>query len=174
MSSASMKRFYVKSSGALKRDITVFSDEEFTVQVFKVDGQMFKKTAAIVDASSAVVLKAETVKTIPMNVAYTDIEGTLVASLTADSPLKTKYMAISLVDGRTWSLEHGHTKQAYTITENNEPIVQLDLSGLLVHKKFIVDIAKGVDVPLALGVAWALNLAALQRTAGAGGALAAV
>jgi UPF0716 family protein affecting phage T7 exclusion len=44
---------------------------------------------------------------------------------------------------------------------------------LLLHKKFLIDIADGVDVPLAIGVSWALNLAVLQRIAGIGGAVAA-
>jgi uncharacterized protein YxjI len=165
-------RYYVKSSGALTRDIAVFSDETLSDQLYKVDGKMFKKNAAIVDAMGTVVLKA-VLKTIPFQVEFTDIDGNLVANLNADSPLKKKYMAISLAGGDEWVLEGEQAKKAYTIIEGEEPIVRMDLKSLPLHKEFTVDVADGVDVPLAVGVAWALNLAVLQRIAAVGGATAA-
>ncbi len=167
-------RYYVKSSGALTRDISVFSDDEFQDQIYKVDGKMFKKTAKIFDAMDTVILKAETTKTVPMKVKYTNTDGVLVANLDADSPLKKKYMTIGLVGGDEWVVEGDHANQNYTVFEDGKPIVKMRLGSLLSHKRFSVDISDGVDTPLVIGVAWALNLAILQRIAGAGGAIAAV
>lgn len=165
-------RYYIKSSGALTRDITVFRDEAFEDKLYKVDGKMFKKNAAIVDAMGTVVLKAE-LKTIPFQVEFTDTDGNLVANLNADSPLKNKYMSISIASGDEWVLQGEKTKKDYTIIEGEEPIVRMNLNSLLLHKEFTLDVAEGVDIPLAIGVAWALNLAVLQRVAGIGGAVAA-
>lgn len=165
-------RYYVKSSGALTRDISVFSDDTYKNQLYKVDGKMFKKNAAIVDAKGTVILKT-VLKTVPFQVEFTDNDGTPVAKLDADSVLKKKYMAISIEGGGEWVLEGDQAKKAFTILEGENPIVQMDLESLLLHKRFSIDITDGVDIPLAIGVAWALNLAVLQRTASAGGAIGA-
>ena len=125
------------------------------------------------DATGAVVLKAGIIKTAPIKVEYTKTDGTLVADLVADSPLKKKYMVISLAGGDEWVLKGDHAKKAYSILKDENPIIQMDLESLLLHKRFTIDIADGVDIPLAISVAWALNLAVLHRTAGAGGAIAA-
>jgi hypothetical protein len=50
--------------------------------------------------------------------------------------------------------------------------VRADLKTLPLKYRYPVDIADGVDVPLALGLLWAINFAHLQRIAGAGAAAA--
>ena len=62
-------RFYVKSSGALQRDLSVYRDESFEDQVFTVVGD--KHTAQIVDAGGTVVMTA-VVKGIPAKIEYTN------------------------------------------------------------------------------------------------------
>ena len=52
-------------------------------------------------------------------------------------------------------------------------VVTLDLTTLALQRNYAVDIADSVDLPLALGLVWAINFAHLQRL-GAMGAVAAV
>ena len=56
--------------------------------------------------------------------------------------------------------------------DDDVPIAKLDLTDLALKKKYPVDIAESVDLPLALGLVWAINFTYLQTVA-AGGGLAA-
>jgi hypothetical protein len=59
------------------------------------------------------------------------------------------------------------------VVEDDVALVTMDLTTLPLKRNYPVDIAEGVDLPLALGVVWAINFAHLQRV-GAMGAAAAV
>ena len=52
-------------------------------------------------------------------------------------------------------------------------VVTLDLTTLALQRNYAVDISEGVDLPLALGLVWAIDFAHLQRIS-AMGAVAAV
>ena len=51
-------------------------------------------------------------------------------------------------------------------------MAKLDLTDLALKKKYPVDIAEGADLPLVLGLVWAINFAYLQRVGAAGGVAA--
>ena len=54
--------------------------------------------------------------------------------------------------------------------EADVPIAKLDLTDLALKKTYPVDIAESADLPLVLGLVWAINFAYLQRVGAAGGA----
>jgi hypothetical protein len=163
-------RYYVKSSGALQRDLTVYRDESFEDQVFTIVGD--KHSAQIVDASGTVVMTA-VAKGIPAKIEYTNADGTLAGKLKTNSIFSKKHLEFTLADGTEWAVvPSGALKHIYSVLEDDVPVAKLDLTDLALKKKYPVDIAESVDLPLALGLVWAINFAYLQRVA-AGGGLAA-
>lgn len=97
-------RYFVKSSGALQRDLVVYRDESLTDLVFTVVGDKLQ--------------------------------------------------------------------QFCTVLDNDVPIVRADLTTLAMKHRYTVDISDVVDVPLAVGLLWAITFAHLQRISGAGAAAA--
>lgn len=163
-------RFYVKSSGALQRDLSVYRDESFEDQVFTIVGD--KHSAQIVDAGGTVVMTA-VVKGIPAKIEYTNADGTLAGKLKTNSIFSKKRIEFTLADGTEWAvIQSGALKHIYSVLEDDVPIAKLDLTDLALKKKYPVDIAESVDLPLALGLVWAINFTYLQTVA-AGGGLAA-
>ncbi len=90
-------RFYVKSSGALQRDLSVYRDESFEDQVFTIVGD--KHGAEIVDASGTVVMTAVVKKAIPAKIEYTNADGSLAGNLKTNSILQQE---ASGVHSRRW------------------------------------------------------------------------
>ena len=163
-------RFYVKSSGALQRDLSVYRDESFEDQVFTVIGD--KHRAEIVDAGGTVVMTA-VAKGLAAKIEYTNPDGSLAGNLKTNSILSKKRLEFTLAGGTEWTVvQSGALKQIYSVLENGVPIAKLDLTDLALKKKYPVDIAESVDLPLALGLVWAINFAYLQRAGAAGGVAA--
>jgi hypothetical protein len=80
----------------------------------------------------------------------------------------------ALASGGAWTVfGDAGAKQSYAVLEDDVAVVTMDLTTLPLKRNHPVDIAEGVDLPLALGVVWAINFAHLQRV-GAMGAAAAV
>ena len=164
-------RFYVKSSGALQRDLSVYRDESFEDQVFTIVGD--KHGAEIVDASGTVVMTAVVKKAIPAKIEYTNPDGSLAGNLKTNSILSKKRLEFTLADGTEWAIvQSGALKQIYSVREDDVPIAKLDLTDLALKKKYPVDIAESADLPLVLGLVWAINFAYLQRAGAAGGVAA--
>jgi len=66
-------------------------------------------------------------------------------------------------------VQSGALKQFYSVLEDDVPIAKLDLSTLALKKQYPVDIAESVDLPLAVGLVWAINFNHLTRVAATGG-----
>lgn len=165
------QRFYVKSSGALQRDLTVYSNESMEEAVFTVAGD--KQGAEIQDAGSTVVMRADVKKLIPAKIEYTDSAGTLAGKLKTNSVLSKKRLVLTLPDGTEWAVvRSGALKQNYTVLEGDAAIITLDATDLALKKKYPLEIADGVDLPLAIGLVWAINFNHLGRIAAVGGAAA--
>ena len=113
------------------------------------------------------------VKGIPAKIEYTNSDGTLAGKLKTNSIFSKKRLEFTLADGTEWAVvQSGSLKQFYSVLDNDVPIAKLDLSTLALKKQYPVDIAESVDLPLALGLVWAINFNYLQTVA-AGGGLAA-
>lgn len=171
-SEAGSKRYYAKSSALLQRDLSIFADESFAEPVFSVVGE--KRAAEIVDASGSVRMKAHMKGVTLSHFEYTDPDGALVGTLKINSVRSKKYMELTLASGGGWTVvKDAGVKQSYVVLEDGAPIVRLDLTTLALKRNYPVDIAESVDLPLALGLVWAINFAHLRKI-GAAGAVAAV
>jgi hypothetical protein len=165
-------RYYAKSSPLLQRDLWVFADESFTEPVLSVVGE--KRAAEIADASGSVVMKAHMKGVTLSHFEYTDADDALAGTLKIHSALSKKYMEFTLTDGRVWTVvKDTGVKQSYAVLDDDVPIVKVNLTTLALKRNYPVDIADGVDLPLALGLVWAINFAVLRKM-GAAGAVAAV
>jgi hypothetical protein len=67
----------------------------------------------------------------------------------------------------------GGLKQFYSVLENDVPVAKMDLKDLPLKKRYPIDIAESVDLPLAVGLLWAINFSHLRRVAAAGAGAAA-
>jgi uncharacterized protein YxjI len=164
----------VKSSGILQRDLSVFRDEPLEDQMFTVVGD--KEGAEVTDSDGAKVMTAVVTKGFLTRVEYTSADGAA-AALKTNSVFTKKHMELTLADGTEWIVvKSGALKQFYTVLEGDEPIAKIDLKTLPLHYRYPVDIAETVNLPLAIGLLWAINFSHLRRVsaAGAGGAAAAV
>ena len=165
-------RLFVKSTGILQLDLSVYRDGAFEHQMFSVVGD--KHGAKVMDAAGTVVLTAVVEKAFLAKVEFTNAEGTVVARLNANSVFKKQYMEITLASGVEWIVARsGGLKQFYTVLENDVPVAKLDLKTLPLKYQYPIDIAEGVDPSLAVGLAWVINFSHLRRVAGGAGAVAA-
>ena len=129
--------------------------------------------AEIVNAHGTVVMTAVVKKALAATIEYTNADGTLAGNLKTNSIFSKKRLEFTLADGTQWTVvQSGALKQIYSVLENDVPIVKLDLTDLALKKEYPVDIAESVDLPLALGLVWAVNFAYLQRAGAAGGVAA--
>lgn len=90
-----------------------------------------------------------------------------------NSILNKKHMEVTLADGTEWTVvKSGRLQQLCSVLDNDVPVVRADFTTLPLKHRYPVEIADGVDVPLAVGLVWAINFAHLQRISGAGAAAA--
>jgi len=165
-------RFYVKSSGILQRDASVYQDESLENEMFTMVGD--KGGAEITDASGTVVMTAVVTKGFLTKVEYAGSDGAVAADLKTNSMLNKKHMEITLANGAAWVVvKSGALKQVYTVLEDDEPIARMDLRTLPLKYRYPVDVAEVVDLPLALGLVWAINFSHLRTVARAGAGAAA-
>ena len=162
-------RYYVKSSGLLERDLSVYRDESLEDRMFSIVGD--KKGAEISDAGGNVVMTVVVTKGFLTKVEYTNADGTSAGHLKTNSVFSKKPMELTRAGGAEWTVvKTGGLKQFYSVLENDVPIAKMDLKTLALKRKYPLDIAESVDLPLAMGLVWAINFAHLRRVSGAGAA----
>jgi len=166
---AGWNRYYVKSSGLLERDLSVYRDESLEDRMFSIVGD--KKGAEISDADGNVVMTVVVTKGFLSKVEYTNADGTSAGHLTTNSVFSKKAMELTRGGGAEWTVvKSGRLKQFYSVLENDVPIAKMDLQTLALKRTYPLDIAESVDLPLAMGLVWAINFAHLRRVSGAGAA----
>jgi hypothetical protein len=130
-----------------------------------------KRHAEIVDAAGSVVMKIEMKKIVPAKFEYATADDAAVGTLKTNSILSKKYMEVALAAGGEWTIvRDAHVKQLFSVREGSAAVVKLDITSLPLSRKYPVDIADSANLPLALGVVWAINFAQLQRVGAIGGA----
>lgn len=160
MSDAGMKRYLVKSKFGIGRDFSVFDDEEATNKVYFIDAKMgFGTKAEIKDAQDTVIYTAKgKIVNIPRRMQFFAPDGTSVAELQAHfSPIKSR-MTMKLANGTEWSLEGNLIEKHYQIKQGDKIIINIDQKWLTIRVKYFVEIAVDTDVPLALGLIWAVDI----------------
>jgi hypothetical protein len=164
-------RFYVKSSGIMQRDASVYRDESLADLAFNMVGD--KGGVEITDADGTVVMTAVVTKGFLTNVVYTSGDGAKVADLKTNSVFNKKHMKFTLASGAEWVVvKAGSLSQVYTVLEHDGPIARMDLKDLPLKHRYPVDVAEVVDLPLAMGLVWAINFSHLRRVAAGAGAAA--
>ena len=104
-------------------------------------------------------------------VEYTNADDTLAGILSINSVFSKKAMEFTRSGGAEWTVvKSGRLKQFYSVLENDVPIAKMDLQTLALKRTYPLDIAESVDLPLAMGLVWAINFAHLRRVSGAGAA----
>ena len=66
-------------------------------------------------------------------------------------------MTLDVVDGPEWKLEGTLIEKNYTISSEGRQIVRITQKWVTVRDKYVIDVADGVDVGLALAVVWAVD-----------------
>lgn len=165
-------RFYVKSSGLLQRDVSVYRDESLEEQLFAMVGD--KHGVEVSEADGRVVMTAVITRGFLKKVVFTGADGAKAADLKTNSVFRKKHMELTLASGAEWVVEKsGGLKQIYTALQDEQPIAKMDLRDLPLKHRYLVDIAEVVDLPLAMGLVWAVNISHLRRVAASAGAGAA-
>ncbi len=155
-----MKRFLVKSKIGLGRDFTVYDDEDATNKVFYIDAKIgLGSKAEIKNADNQVIYTAKgKVINIPRRMEYFATDGTSVAKLNAHfSPIKSR-LTMKLADGKIWELEGNLIEKNYQVKEGDKIIINMDQKWLTIRDKYYVEIADGIDMALALGLIWAVDV----------------
>jgi hypothetical protein len=143
--------------------LSIFDDESFAEDpVFAVVGK--KRDAEILNASGSVVLKALMRGVTASNIEYTNVDGSLAGNLKINSAVSKRYMELSLANGGALTVvRHGGSKQSYAVLEDDVAVLKMDLMTLTPQRSYPVDISGSVDLPLAVGLVWAINFAHLRE-----------
>jgi uncharacterized protein YxjI len=159
-SSENMKRYLVKSKIGLGRDFTVYDDDEATNKVFRIDAKVGLGTKAeILDANDIVIYTAKgKVINIPRHMDYLNPKGEIVAKATAHfSPIKS-HITMELANGKKWELTGNFIEKNYQVKEGDKVIIEMNQKWMTLRDKYFVEIAENVDLPLALGLIWAVDV----------------
>ncbi len=155
-----MKRYLVKSKLSIGRDFVVYDDEEAKNKVYEIDAKMgFGTKADIKDANGNIIYTAKgKVINIPRRMEFFSPDGSVVAKLTAKfSPIKSR-LTMVLSDGAVWELAGNIVGKSYTVKSGDTTIVDINQKWMTIRDKYFVEIADNVDVVLALGLVWAVDI----------------
>ena len=160
MANTEMKRLLVKSTFGVGRDFSVYDDEAATNKVYFIDAKMgFGTKAEIKSADGALLYTAKgKVINIPRKMDYFAPDGTTVARVVAQfSPIKQR-LKMELANGKKWELEGNFVGKNYTVVEGDKTIIEINQKWLTLRDKYFVEIASDVDIALALGLIWAVDI----------------
>jgi uncharacterized protein YxjI len=150
----------VKSKIGLGRDFTVYDDEEATHKVFRIDAKVgLGSKAEIMDANDKIIYTAKgKIINIPRHMDYSSPDGVHVAKAIAHfSPIKS-HITMEFADGKKWELNGNFIEKNYLVKEGDKVIIEMNQKWLAIRDKYFVEIATDVDVPIALGLIWAVDV----------------
>ncbi len=159
-SNSKMKRFLVKSKLGIGRDFSVFDDEEAKHKVYLIDAKAgLGSKAIIMDADDKVIYTAKgKIINIPRRMEYYNTEGVRIGKATAHfSPIKS-HITMEIADGKIWELKGNFIEKNYIVKEGNKTIIEMNQKWLTVRDKYFVEISEDIDIPLALGLVWAVDV----------------
>jgi uncharacterized protein YxjI len=155
-------RFLVKSKFGAGRDFQVLDPVTEESRYF-VDGAMMsmKPKAAVKagDADGAVLYRITgQLLGIPKRMVITTEDGTEAAELRgkAFSMIKEK-ISLQIPGEDPWSLEGSFIEKNYRVDRAGQHIVQITQKWVTVRDAYVLDVAEGVDVGLALAIVWAVD-----------------
>lgn len=155
-----MSRYLVKSKMGIGRDFSVYDDEEAKNKVYEIDAKMgFGTKAEIKDANGTTIYTAKgRVINIPRKMEFFTPDGSTAAKVTAQfSPIKQR-LTMELADGTVWELAGNIVGKSYTVTSGENTVLEINQKWVTIRDKYFVEIADNVDVALALGLVWAVDI----------------
>lgn len=155
-----MKNYLIKSKLGIGRDFSVFDDEEAKHKVYFIDAKMgFGTKAEIKTADGRLIYTAKgKMINIPRRIEFFGPDGKAIARVVARfSPIKQR-LTMELADGNKWELAGNLIGKNYTVVEGSKKIIDINQKWLTVRDKYFAEIAEDVDVPLALGLIWAVDI----------------
>jgi uncharacterized protein YxjI len=155
-----MKKYLVKSKIGIGRDFSVYDDDEGKHKVYFIDSKAgLGSKAEIKTAEGQVIYKAKgKIINIPRKMEYLTPDGIFVARALAHfSPLKSR-LTMELANGDKWELEGNIIEKNYQVKQGGKIIIEMNQKWLTVRDKYFIEIADDVDLPLALGLIWAVDI----------------
>lgn len=160
MATGNMKRYLVKSKFGIGRDFSVYDDEDATNKVYFIDAKAgFGAKANIETADGKLIYKAKgKIINIPRRMEYFAPDGAVAAKVVAHfSPIKQR-LTMELANGKKWELSGNFIGKNYTVVEGDKTVIEINQKWLTIRDRYFVEIAEDVDVPLALGLIWAVDI----------------
>lgn len=155
-----MQRFLVKSKLGVGRDFSVYDDEAATHKVYFIDAKFgLGSTAEINDADNNVIYTAKgRIINIPRRMEFLAPDGRNAGKVVAHfSPIKSR-LTMTLANGKTWELAGNLIEKNYQVKEGDKTIIDMNQKWLAVRDKYFVEIAQDVDIALALGLIWTVDV----------------
>lgn len=155
-----MKRFLVKSKLGIGRDFSVFDDEEAKHQVYLIDAKFGLGTKAeIRDENNTVIYTAKgRAINIPRKMEFLKPDGGVAAKIVAHfSPIKSR-LTMTLSSGEIWELAGNFVGKNYTVLQGDKKIIEINQKWVTIRDKYFVEISEDVDIALALGLIWAVDI----------------
>jgi uncharacterized protein YxjI len=155
-----MKRFLVKSKLGIGRDFSVFDDEEAKHKVYFIDAKAgLGSKAEIKSADDRLIYIAKgKIINIPKKMEFFTADGKSAAKVVAHfSPIKSR-LTMELANGSKWELEGNFVGKSYKVKDGDKIILEIDQKWITVRDKYFVEISEDVDIALALGLVWAVDI----------------
>jgi uncharacterized protein YxjI len=155
-----MNRFLVKSKLGIGRDFSVYDDEEATHKVYFIDAKIGFGTKAEIKNIEGLVLYTVKGKVIniPRRMEFFTPDGRVAAQVVAHfSPIKQR-LIMELANGKKWELSGNIVGKSYAVVEGEKKVIEINQKWITIRDKYFAEIADDVDVPLALGLIWAVDI----------------
>jgi uncharacterized protein YxjI len=150
------QRYVMKSKFGAGRDFAVTDLND--AQVAFVDGKLGPRPKAEVKDGEGNVRFSVSGRLfgVPKQMTISDHDGREVASLKAKmfSPIKSR-ATLTMADGSSWQVEGSLLEKDYSIAANGRPVVQISQKWVTIRDTYTLDVAEGVELPLALAIVWA-------------------
>lgn len=153
-------RYLVKSKFGIGRDFAVYDDENAEHMVYLIDAKMGLGTKAdIKDANDNILYTAKgKVINIPRKMDFLTTDGQVAANVVAKfSPIKSR-LVMTLANGEKWELTGNFIGKSYTVVCGSKKVIEINQKWITLRDKYFVEIADDVDVALALGLIWAVDV----------------
>jgi uncharacterized protein YxjI len=155
-----MKKLLVKSKFGIGRDFSVYDDENAEHKVYFIDAKMgFGTKADIKDANDNILYTAKgKIINIPRKMDFFTPDGKSAAQVVAKfSPIKSR-LTMTLANGEVWELAGNFVGKSYKVMNGDKLVLEIDQKWITIRDKYFVNISEDVDIPLALGLVWAVDI----------------
>lgn len=95
---------------------------------------------------------------IPRKMDFFTPDGKSAAQVVARfSPIKSR-LTMTLANGDVWELAGNFIGKSYRVMNGEKLVLEIDQKWITIRDKYFVNISEDVDIPLALGLVWAVDI----------------